>query len=330
MTIIKNKATSNFTTILNSTIRDSRLSFKARGLHHLLLSYPPNWEIRLSHLVEQSDPDGETAIRSGMAELQEAGYLEKIRVRNEDGTTKHWETHVYEVPAKENQNPDHPDVENPHCGKATCGEAQTKKELDLRNTDLTKELSSEQTPEKQPKSTSAKQKKEWEALELLEFFNTEKPGAWKRAIRLTGERKRLTLKFIKDNGGNITEAKAALKAVILEMKKNEWWANTDLSMEKILREKNYQEFLESAGSAEPPFQEYTDANGYIITANGYREPGSTIEYNGRPPAIPVDQGSLEKRAAGNPVKYEAGISPMQRILEKAEALRAKKNDQRQG
>lgn len=81
---------------------------------------------------------------------------------------------------------------------------------------------------------------------------------------------------------------------------------------------------------EPDFQEYTDANGYIITKNGYREPGCTVEFNGNPPNRPFNRGSLEKRSAENPVKYQAGHSPMESILEKAMAARAAKHDQSQG
>lgn len=67
----------NYTCITNSTIRDKHLSFKARGLHHLLLSYPDGWQVKIEHLVNESEQDGRTAVASALRELEEHGYLER-------------------------------------------------------------------------------------------------------------------------------------------------------------------------------------------------------------------------------------------------------------
>ena len=48
----------NYTVILNSTIQDGRLSWKARGLHHYILSLPDDWDICIAHRSEQSINDG--------------------------------------------------------------------------------------------------------------------------------------------------------------------------------------------------------------------------------------------------------------------------------
>ena len=67
-------------------INDTRLSWKARGLLLYLLSKPDDWKVRIEHLITQA-PDGERAVRSGIKELIEAGYMVKIVKRGADGSS---------------------------------------------------------------------------------------------------------------------------------------------------------------------------------------------------------------------------------------------------
>lgn len=100
MTIIRVSHQKNYTCISNQSIRDNRLSFKARGLHHLLLSYPDGWVINRDHLSsdEISTKDGRTAVASALLELEELGYLVRTRTRNENGQITGWESILYEIP----------------------------------------------------------------------------------------------------------------------------------------------------------------------------------------------------------------------------------------
>ena len=106
----------NYTVIANAAIRDSRLSFKARGLHHLLLSYPDGWKVSIEHLSTQSELDGETAVRTGLQELERLGYLTREQVR-EKGKIVGYESTIREVPSENPPAPknkrDKPQVENP-------------------------------------------------------------------------------------------------------------------------------------------------------------------------------------------------------------------------
>lgn len=73
--------------VSNQVARDSRLSYKARGLLLSLLSRPDDWQIGGARQLAHSDgPDGETAILAALRELQEAGYLHRERHRRSDGT----------------------------------------------------------------------------------------------------------------------------------------------------------------------------------------------------------------------------------------------------
>jgi hypothetical protein len=90
----KAKAT-NFTQISNEVLLDERLSFKARGILALLLSRPKNWKIYIDEIVERSDLDGKHSVRTGFKELKTFGYLELVKVWNNE--TGKFEGTVYKL-----------------------------------------------------------------------------------------------------------------------------------------------------------------------------------------------------------------------------------------
>jgi hypothetical protein len=58
-------------------IEDTRLSWKARGMHAYLLSRPDNWNVIVTHLMKQS-PDGRAIVLACIKELKEAGYITRL------------------------------------------------------------------------------------------------------------------------------------------------------------------------------------------------------------------------------------------------------------
>jgi hypothetical protein len=102
--------------MLNRTaVEDDRLSFKAVGILTYLLSKPDNWTVQETDLANRHT-EGGAAVRTGLAELRECGYLEKIATRDEEtGRITGWETHVYEIPHITKTH----NVENPHSGQST-------------------------------------------------------------------------------------------------------------------------------------------------------------------------------------------------------------------
>jgi hypothetical protein len=88
----------NYTVILNATIQDSRLSWKARGLHHYILSLPDDWDICIAHLSEQSLNDGIAIVKSALKELETFGYLSKVRLKDERGRFLKCVWDIYETP----------------------------------------------------------------------------------------------------------------------------------------------------------------------------------------------------------------------------------------
>jgi len=74
-----------FAQIANSALRDSRLSFKARGLLAMVLSNVGEWEATAEWIERQSEPDGKHAIQTALNELSRYGYRVVRRERRPNG-----------------------------------------------------------------------------------------------------------------------------------------------------------------------------------------------------------------------------------------------------
>ena len=104
VTVRKDK---NFTVISNDIFKDTRLSFKAKGLLTTMLSCPENWNYTIEGLSKLST-DGKASIRSALNELEEYGYLERKQLRNEKGAFTDTEYIVYEQPMSDFRKTDKP------------------------------------------------------------------------------------------------------------------------------------------------------------------------------------------------------------------------------
>lgn len=111
--IIKVKKSRNYASILNKSIEDSRLSWKATGILCYLLSRPDDWQVRISDLCNRKNPidpktgktmrgDGEQAVRNAITELIRNGYIIRGKpIKNADGTWGGIEYIVYEEPQEQ-------------------------------------------------------------------------------------------------------------------------------------------------------------------------------------------------------------------------------------
>ena len=112
---VKQHRKDNFTILDNTCIRDSNLSWKAKGVHTYLMSLPDDWKIHISEIVNHSC-DGKAALYSAIQMLEQYGYIKKIRNRRKDGCFENTVYHVFEVPVKDSEHHPHsdfPDVDNP-------------------------------------------------------------------------------------------------------------------------------------------------------------------------------------------------------------------------
>lgn len=74
----------DFTVIANETIRDSRLSWKARGIFAYMWSQANDWDFYVSELVKHA-PEGREALQSGLKELEHYGYLTRRARQSDNG-----------------------------------------------------------------------------------------------------------------------------------------------------------------------------------------------------------------------------------------------------
>lgn len=73
-----------FTVILNSALRDSRMSHRARGILCACLSHAENFRFNRDWIVSNGT-EGRDAVISALKELRELGYLENTKTRDASG-----------------------------------------------------------------------------------------------------------------------------------------------------------------------------------------------------------------------------------------------------
>ncbi|MFB8776313.1 hypothetical protein [Streptomyces broussonetiae] len=78
-------AADQFTQIANGLFRDSRISYRAKGLFGYISTHRNGWLVTIAALVALG-PDGRDAVRAGLNELEKSGYLVRDRVRRPNGT----------------------------------------------------------------------------------------------------------------------------------------------------------------------------------------------------------------------------------------------------
>jgi hypothetical protein len=133
--------------VRNETVRDQRLSYRARGVLLRLLSNADGFSMTAIDLAEEGK-EGRDAIRKAFAELESAKYMIKIREQTEKGfwVTK---TYIFDTPQQndaEDDNQSHlPKPENPHTPeKPTVGKSGAKSRTTNQTTFSTKkEINSE-------------------------------------------------------------------------------------------------------------------------------------------------------------------------------------------
>ncbi|MGG2938121.1 DnaD domain protein [Bacillus pacificus] len=106
----------NYTTINNTGLKDTRLSWKAKGILAYILTLPDDWIFYMEEVTKHSK-DGIASLKAGMKELKECGYVKRFPIKGEDGKISKWEMIIYEVPQVEkplveNQLVEKPSVEN--------------------------------------------------------------------------------------------------------------------------------------------------------------------------------------------------------------------------
>lgn len=100
MSVIRVNKTKNYTVLSNHHFKEKKMSLKAKGLLSLMLSLPDDWNYSVSGLVSLSK-DGKDSVMAALGELENFGYLERIRTTNSKGQFSGIEYNIYEEPQRE-------------------------------------------------------------------------------------------------------------------------------------------------------------------------------------------------------------------------------------
>lgn len=76
--------TAGFTIVPNDWLRDPRISWKAKGLLAYIASHQEGYQLTRDQIVSEAT-DGRDSVLAGMRELEDAGYLTRVKVRGEGG-----------------------------------------------------------------------------------------------------------------------------------------------------------------------------------------------------------------------------------------------------
>lgn len=102
----------DYTVMSNYHLRDTSLSLTAKGLLSQMLSLPENWDYTLAGLA-QINREGKSAIRSAVKELENAGYVRRRRVKDNNGKFSGNEYIIHESPVLPSPSSDFPTMEKP-------------------------------------------------------------------------------------------------------------------------------------------------------------------------------------------------------------------------
>ncbi len=126
----------DFTIMSNHHLRNTGLSLKAVGLMSKMLSLPEDWNYSVAGLVKICK-EGETAVKSALKELSEAGYVyvEKLPPNYSKSGRFAYIYHIYEIPYEKGQMPDGLECPELFIKKQAEKQAESKLNADIQSTE---------------------------------------------------------------------------------------------------------------------------------------------------------------------------------------------------
>ena len=128
MAVFRIDKTKDYTVMANHHLRNRELSLKAKGLLSLMLSLPDDWDYTTRGLA-MICKDGVDCICSTVRELENAGYIQRRRIRDGHGRLTEIEYTILEQPAEPEPSPkrENPVLENPVLEKPELVEPELEK-----------------------------------------------------------------------------------------------------------------------------------------------------------------------------------------------------------
>ena len=116
MAVFRVEKNSGYTVMSNHHLRNRALSLKAKGLLSQMLSLPEDWDYTLQGLA-RINRESIDATRQAIRELEQAGYIQRSRERDEKGRLRGADYVIFElpqpVPASVSPTLENPTLENP-------------------------------------------------------------------------------------------------------------------------------------------------------------------------------------------------------------------------
>ena len=107
MNNFRNHIKSNFTALPNDIVNDRTMSAKAKGVLLYLASKPDTWNFFMDDIAKHFT-DGLTSIKSAVKEIEKAGYLTRIKVKDEE--TGHFKGYNWILDYRETRQSENPPV----------------------------------------------------------------------------------------------------------------------------------------------------------------------------------------------------------------------------
>ena len=142
----KIKIHSRYGVIPNELLNNKEITFKAKGIYAYIQSKSDDWDFSCEKIAVQSR-ESVDAIKTGIKELESAGYLKRTKIHNEKGyfDTEYilYEKPMVEKPSMENTYLEVPAKEIPTMDFPLTDNGTNNSNKDLSNKDLIKEISKE-------------------------------------------------------------------------------------------------------------------------------------------------------------------------------------------
>ena len=153
MAVFRVEKNKGYTVMSNHHLRNKELSLKAKGLLSQMLSLPEDWDYTLAglSLINREKID---AIREAVRELENAGYIQRSRERDEKGCLRGTTYVIYEQPPKlDLPTLEKPTLDNPTLDNPTLEKPMLEKPTLENPTQLNKELLKTNLPTKEKLNT---------------------------------------------------------------------------------------------------------------------------------------------------------------------------------
>ena len=172
--VIRVQRSGGYTVLPNGILRDTGLSLKTKGLFAIILSLPEDWDYSVAGLATVAGC-GREAIRSALAEMEQAGYLTRTRSHGEGGKFTGVIYNIRDQVEPLSENPTMVE-EEPLSGKPTTGEPILEKPSSENPTQLNKELQSKDliNPYSPPEGDKPQRKKRQRRLKSIPTWKPER------------------------------------------------------------------------------------------------------------------------------------------------------------